>query len=251
MGAIFFLTYLAHRYHVSFTWHVYFALGSAVWLIYTTDHLMDSAKVPADSGDRHSFHQRHYRILLFMAGLVLMLALINLFFLDELLIKAGALLSAVCVGYLMLVYFVKKLWIKELLVALAYASGIYLAPLVEAGATWTDLLNVLELAGVAFLNLLIFSSFDAHKDFRDGFNSIVLRLGRTRTSLIIWTGAALLSVLSFALWFRTGDDLQLLYFMMTAVLVLVYAFPGYFSSVERFRTIGDGIFYLPLVFLWL
>lgn len=251
LGAIFFLRYLAHFYQVALSVHVYFALGSAIWLIYTIDHLVDGKTVQTETMDRHSFHRHHTKSLILLGGFILILALANVFFLDEQLIKAGALLSIGCVMYLLLVFFIRSLWIKEFLVAVTYAGGIFLAPLVYAETTWLDGVYVLELAGVALLNLLIFSVFDTHKDLLDGVNSLALRMGRVMTNWVIGLLGMTLMVLSAVLFILLREPLQGLYLLMTLILMIIQIFPGFFSQNERFRIVGDGVFYLAALFVFI
>lgn len=252
LGAIFFLSFLEKFYSVQLNGSVYFALASAVWLIYTADHLIDSKKVIDPTSGRHRFHQKYHTSILFVGGIVLILALLNVYNLPEEIVQVGALLSAGCVGYLMLVFFFKKLWVKEVLVALVYASGIFLAPIVTKGELLlSDSIYFLQLVLIAFLNLLIFSFYDFEGDTRDGFNSLVLRMGKNQSSLLLHG----LSIISFAiatcLAVFYASDIQVMYLLMSALLYSLHLFPTFYRTDERFRTVGDGVFYLPALFLLL
>ncbi|WP_258099510.1 UbiA family prenyltransferase [Marinoscillum pacificum] len=250
LGAIFFLAFLERYYQVNLSIHVYFALGSAVWLIYTTDHLMDGASLANPSSDRHRFHKRYFKWLISAGGLVLILALVNVYFLEIDIVRNGAIVSACSVSYLLLVYFFRKLWVKEILVALVYSIGIYLAPISMVDSfSYLDVILIFQLSGVAFLNLLIFSFYDRHSDNKDGFNSLVLRLGDYRSRLSIVT-CAMVIVLS-CLVTGLGSPIQVLYLLMTAILLLVFLMPKLFNTSALYRTIGDGIFYLPGIFVLL
>ena len=251
LGAIFFLLYLERYYALEFSVHVYLALGSAIWLIYTTDHLIDAWKVTAPTSDRHRFHKKHFSSLVLAAGSILSLSLGNIYFLEVEIIRNGALLSAACILYLMLVYFFKALWVKEILVALAYAGGIFLAPLSITGMEFLDFILWLQLAGIAFLNLLVFSSYDQASDRQDGFNSLVIRLGNGKAQHVVWITAVSLLISGGWIYFQRGEAIQLLFVMMTALLIWVHVSPGYFSRSERFRVVGDGVFYLSGLFLLL
>ncbi|MEO9476876.1 MAG: hypothetical protein ABJG41_15135 [Cyclobacteriaceae bacterium] len=250
LGAIVFLAFLGQHYQIAISIHVYFALASAVWLIYTADHLLDSRK-PAAS-ERRLFHQSHFRILSVTSGVTLSLALLNVYFLPVEVIKAGAILSALCILYLTLVYFLRSLWFKELLVAFGYAAGVFLGPF-SLSPNWelVDALLVVELAIVALINLLIFSVYDLEEDQKQGFGSIPNRMGMAASKRLI----NLLLLCSFTMTLLIAgisgstNAIQAVYFMMSLVLGSVLWLPGYYSANERFRLVGDAVFFLPVVFL--
>jgi 4-hydroxybenzoate polyprenyltransferase len=249
LGAIFFLCYLEDYYRLSLSYHVYFALASAIWLIYTVDHLIDAHSSSVQVCDRHGFHKKHFSRLILVGGLVLSLALVNLYFLEIELLKVGALLAAFCVLYLLLVYFHKRFWVKELLVAVVYSLGIFLAPFVQATVGNYDFILAIQLAFIAFANLLIFSKFDLKKDHESGFNSLAIRLGKYRTDWLIQV-VIIGDIVGSGISFISGwGEIQLLYCLMSIILGGVYWLPSYFQKSERFRIAGDGVFYLPFLFL--
>ncbi|MEQ8469972.1 MAG: hypothetical protein RIC35_02235 [Marinoscillum sp.] len=251
LGAIFFLAYLEKFFQVSLAWNVYFALGSAIWLIYTTDHLIDAKSVDRPTSGRHLFHQRFFSLLIFAGGLIFMAALINIYFLDVRIIKNGALLSALCIGYLLAVYFFKKLWIKEVLVAGVYALGIFLAPATLTRIELSAIPLIIQLFSVALLNLLVFSYYDVDSDKEDGFNSLVIRLGKVKSSQLIKGIVIVIIVSVICFSWSEINQIQGLYFVMTCTLLLVHCAPKFFKVNDRYRTVGDGIFYLPGLLLLL
>lgn len=248
LGAILFLAYLIKYYQLHVGLSTYFALGSAIWLIYTADHLIDARNTPNPSTERHRFHKKYFHLFVFVGGMVLSMALFNLYFLDIRIIRSGAILSAVSVAYLTLVFFVRRLWIKEVLVALVYACGIYLAPLTLIGWSGDSLYPLFQLSGVALLNLMIFSRYDLEKDLKDGFHSLTIRLGKAKSKRLIWL---LATGLLISVMIADYAHLQAIYGTMTLLLIVIDLWPAYFMSNERFRTLGDGIFYLPGLLLLL
>lgn len=248
LGAIFFLAYLEEYFKVAISLHVYFALAAAIWLIYTADHLIDARCVQASFTGRHAFHRRNSKLLIILGAMVLCFSLVNIYFLDGVIIRNGALLAAGCVVYLLAVYLMPRLWIKELLVAIGYAVGVFLAP-VSLSAERLEMTPVVQFAGIALLNLLIFSYYDQQVDQQSGFRSLVLRIGPTRSKWFIVALALVLICSSCLLWLTYGSELQALFLVMAGVLLMVFCFPRHFQKAERYRTIGDGIFYLPALLL--
>lgn len=250
LGAIIFLSFLESFYNLSLSIHIYFALASAIWLIYTADHLVDSAKVRISQ--RREFHKKHFKTLIFLGGVVLALAFLNVYFLPYRILQNGAILSSFCIGYLLIVYFVPSLWFKEVLVSVGYASGVFLAPItLKETVNLFDIIFAIHLLVVALINLLVFSYYDKEEDEHSGFASLPIRLGLKKTQLLINVLVASSLVLSF-FWMLIYDsliELELIYVLMTLVLAAIYWKPSYFKIKERYRIAGDAIFYLPVLFL--
>lgn len=251
LGANVFLAFLGEIYQLSFSWHVYLALSCAVWLIYTVDHLVD-AKAVANLSPRRMFHLQYFDQLVIASSCVLVIGLINTLYLPVPLIRAGALLAAGCVVYLLTVYLNRSLWVKEVLVSVGYGLGIFLAPLVFSGH-WNghDLYLLGQLILIALINLLIFSLYERKEDEDSGFGSLVVHLGdRSITTIGILLGVSFLSVLASVIMLPEDYlPIQLIYLLMTAVLSLLIIFRSFFKHAERFRDLGDSIFYLPVLFL--
>ncbi len=250
LGAIFFLAYLEKYYQTSLSWNVYLALASAIWLIYTTDHLLDARSLSVPTSERHLFHKKNFKGLVFISGLILCLGLVNMYFLEIEVIRNGAILSAISVAYLVLVYFIRRLWVKELVVALVYAMGVFLGPwsMIE-DFSYLDIILLIQLIGIALLNLFIFSFYDRVADLKDGFNSLVLRLGANASQFAIITLGICLMIACVAIGIH--QEIQQLYLVMISILMIVHLLPNTFSKSAFYRTVGDGIFYLPGLFLLL
>lgn len=250
LGAIFLLAYVSSSYKITLPFSVYWALGSAIWLIYTVDHLMDSRKGTGELSERHAFHRRYFSELIMVAGVVQALAIFNLYFLPVPIIREGALLGAICVFYLLLIWVFKSFWVKELVVATVYATAIFLPAYAMDKLSVIDILPILQLSIIALLNLCLFSYIDLEEDQRNGFGSIVTRCGN-RSSLLIsglFTLALLLNIVCFM--FFSGDmHLQWLYLLMTITLLIIWINLDYFRINDRYRIVGDGIFFLTIIFL--
>ncbi len=251
LGAIIFLHFLADLYALAIEPSVYLALGIAIWLIYTTDHLID-ASISTHPDARRNFHRVHQSKLIFISGALSFLGLINIYFLPLQVIRSGAVLCAFCVLYLLVVYFIPRFWFKEILVAVGYSSGIFLAPLALKGSFGiTDFILVSQLSVLASINLLIFSLYDRERDSIEGFGSLVMKMNSNSGWVINFL---LLALFSSALYFLIHLPakfiaIQLVYMMMTLILFSITRFRLFFGRKERFRIVGDAVFYVPLIFL--
>ncbi len=252
LGALIFLKFLGVLYALTIPITVYLALAIAVWLIYSVDHLIDSRNL--DSPDpRRAFHHKYHRQIIFFAGIVAVIGLIDVYFLPIEIIRYGAILAAFCIVYLMMVFFIPRLWFKELIVALGYSLGIFLTPMALLDSIHPiDFILFIQLAVLALVNLLVFSIYDRDRDIENGFGSLALKLG-TGSVKLIWLLVIFSGSLSIYLLFflpAKYQFIQIAYFMMSSILIVVIRNHLYFSQKERFRIVGDAIFFVPAIFLF-
>ncbi|HEY0654425.1 MAG TPA: hypothetical protein VGD65_14895 [Chryseosolibacter sp.] len=228
------------------------ALGLTVWIIYTADHLLDAKKVRGiASSDRHRFHQKHFRTLLMIMLVAVIIDIVVASFMRKALLQYGALLSVVVVLYLLISRFLKML--KEIFIALIYTVGVMLPALADREHLmdqW-DMLFMFGFFLVAAANLLIFSWFDVQRDHADGHPSFVTFYGKQKTRMIVYgLFVALVAVAIYLAADRSYEliSLGILLLMMTS-LVLILRFNEYFAQEDRYRLLGDAVFLLPGLYL--
>lgn len=241
-------------------WVWWLALPLSVWVIYTTDHLLDAYRLQARaSTPRHRFHHRHFRPIALLWGLGLLSCLSWIPWLaPPRLLWFGLGMGGLVLLHLGLVFLVKDrtslLLIKELGVGGIYAAGVWGGPLVLHPEHWPPGVGAWfgQFFLLAMINLLAFSMYEHDIDERDGHTSFVraIGLGRTRR-LILGLG---LGVLALGAW-RGGVGAQAagvqgVYALMLGVLWLVSFQPHWFAPGERYRIWGDAVFFLPGL-LWL
>ena len=252
IGAVILSTAMAKYYSVTLTLPIQLCLFIAVWLIYTFDHLMDGERALHDRLSYRHFIHRHYRKEIVYASIILIVvASAGIFLLPSRVILWGVMAAAFIVIYFLLVRFT-VFWAKEIFVALGYTAGVFLAPLAlssqwpVAGELW--LVPCVFL--VALINLLLFSLYDYGQDKQNGFHSVVLRLGPETTRNAI--GVLLIFTVLLMLWLLTNHPAHLLYWvllMMSGSLVVLHLRPTAFYPSDNYRILGDGIFFLPLLYL--
>jgi hypothetical protein len=218
-------------------------LFSCVWLIYTTDHLLDAQKISVRASSlRHRFHQEHFSALRnVVIGVAILTALLS-FLLPRHLFYAGVTLSGFVALYLLI-----HRWfsiVKELTVALLYSIGVFLPSLSPQFADRGVPTFFVAFILTAFMNLIVFSWFSYRDDREDGMRSIVTRLGKRLTSSVIiclWVIQILL------LWHSGFDDAYQILFAMNTIWLVMFLIPKFFSKHERYR-IGDAVFFLSLLY---
>src|SRR5258708_19860438 len=103
-------------------------LGLTVWVIYTTDHLLDARRLGAPAATaRHRFHQSHFRELVMVLAVVVVIDVAMTFLIRKPVLSSGLALAGMVGIYLLIQHSLKSL--KELSATLLYCSGVALPPL--------------------------------------------------------------------------------------------------------------------------
>lgn len=239
------------------------ALPMAVWVIYTSDHLMDAYRLKGEAHTpRHLFHYRYFKPIAFV-WLVLLLFCMTwvAYTVPTEMLYLGFGMGGLVLLHLGLVSLIgdKVSWLlhKELGVGLIYAVGIWGGPMVmyEELRTISILILFAQFFLLCMINLLFFSLYEAETDRWDGHTSFVLAIGKRPTlgvilflagivlSLGIWIGVTQYENLSFMI-------IEGIYVLMLGVLLGISFWPAFFRKNERYRFYGDGAFLIP-VLVWL
>ncbi len=253
LGAVCCGAWFAKTFQVTLRPYALLSLGLTVWIIYTTDHLLDAQKIKAEaSTQRHKFHQQHFKALWLLLGLAIVLDAVLIFFMRKPVLYAGMVLAAVVATYLVLSRWLG--FLKEFVVAVLYCGGVLL-PVLSLHETSLSPEGVLLIASffiTAWINVLLFAWFDHDADARDGYASFSVRFGKYLTMQFLRTlffiQAAVLVVMAIQL--QAKQPVMVL-FMMNSILFLLFIKPGSFKPNDRYRLLGDAIFIFPIVFLLL
>lgn len=244
-------------------WATSIALALAVFCIYTVDRLFDIRKPGQPTTLRHAFHRRYARLLWQLVAGAALLALVLTFFLPGSVIRFGVLLGVICAGYVLAVYRLPArhpaLLVKEPLVAVLYSAGVW-------GSVWVQrpVISGIEIAeglmftAIALQNLLLFSVLETREPgVVEGF-SLATAWG-IRWCNQIMTGI-MVSVLVSAFVIclvtdapgggpRFAERSAIILGLMSVVLYIIQRNPVYFSQHERYRWLGDAVFWLPALVL--
>ena len=240
----------------------YVLLPASVWVVYTLDHLMDARRMGATAATpRHRFHGRHAGVLwavlvptaavcgvgglvaLSTVGVAFGVGMATLVCLHELIVKwAGSRAS--------------PLLVKELGVGVIFTAGTWGLPAIvrwhQAGPpSWPAVALAGQYMLLAGVNLVEFSMFEARRDAAAGQTSFVRAVGRAAAGRVVVALLATQAVLAAAVACVHPDRIDLaadaVLLLMTVGLAAVLAFPRSFVRHERYRTLGDGVFLLPLL----
>jgi hypothetical protein len=240
----------------------YVLLPAGVWVAYTADHLLDAARIgSAARTPRHRFHFDHARGLWMAVILISTASAIG----GWIGLSRFGLTYAVAMGALVMAHelIVKlagnrasPLLVKELGVAVVFTAGVWGMPwlrhVLDTGRVlgWPVLLMVQYLL-LAIANLVEFSIYEWKIDTADGQTSFVRGIGRSRARRVVNT--VLLSQLPIGISAVCINptpivaSAEAIYFLMTIGLWWVLAVPRIAARAERYRTVGDGVFLIPLL----
>jgi hypothetical protein len=227
------------------------SLGITVWIIYTADHLLDAWKVKVRaSTERHRFHQDHFRTLVVLVTVAILIDFILIFFIKRPVLFAGLYMIALVVVYLL--FHNKLTFLKEFFVALLYCVGVLLPSLTVTDVSLEMSHHILFVSFflLALINLLLFSLFDKTNDEKDKRQSFVTLFGERTTRRIIIVLSSVNMLLLFYLFFKWNQMLVVVIpFLMNTALIIIMIFNRWFEKNGRYRLLGDAIFLLPLLYL--
>lgn len=158
---------------------LYLLLGMAVWVIYTSDHLVDAARIEhRASSERHRFHQDHIKLfsalvlIVVLTGFAMVYAVkgLHFIFFPSMYLGTG---MVIVMG--LLHFFNKNVaWLKEVCTAIFYVLGIALGPFMVSVPNEIPIIFYLIMGAyflLALLNLFILSLIDQKSDQVDGLGS--------------------------------------------------------------------------------
>ncbi len=244
-------------------WATSIVLALIVFVIYTVDRLLDVRKLTADPEGqpltaRHQFHREHAAVLWRVAGGAAVLALILTFFLPGSVVRFGIVLGGICGAYVGAVFRLPDrhpaLLLKEPLVAVLYATGIWGSIWVQRPSVSTiEIVQFGMFLGIAFQNLLLFSIMEQSDRPNQSLFSLASQWGADRCDVVLrWlTFAIVLTGVVFC-FFTTDRFAQrsaLILALMSLTLYGIQRYPDYFLKNERYRWLGDGVFWMSALVL--
>jgi hypothetical protein len=227
------------------------SLGLTVWIIYTADHLLDARKIkhPA-STERHRFHQRYFKKLFVLLVVAFVLDVTQLFF-----IRATVFVEGLGLAFLIALYFLLQRhlkFLKELTGALLYTGGVLLIPLSVKNTSLnsTQVILITQFIITALINLLLFSWFGRSQDEQDNHSSFATTMGWDATKNFLMLLFFLQGGLTFIQLMSENAMAVVVLVLMNALLLLIFIFRKYFQESDRYRLLGDAVFFVPLIYVF-
>lgn len=245
--------FLSRVFEVSVHVPTLLCLGLTVWIIYTADHLIDAKliKEPA-STLRHQFHQHNFKAVIYFLSMACFVVIGLLFFVQATIITWGLYLSVLVTIYLAVQ---RKLGLfKEVIGALLYSMGVMIPVIAQSSHSFGSLLSIPAILffNTALINLILFSWFDVEKDLADKQPSIATILGNSTTGVLL---SALcfsqFGLLLYAFSMGSYNSYLLVFALMLAILFSLFIKSDWFAIADKYRIMGDAVFLIPLLHLFL
>lgn len=227
-------------------------LGICTWIIYILDRLLDNLKSEPEDA-RHQFHFQHQYYLQVGIIILFLIAAIVAFFLPRNVIYFGIALSVVLLIYFYILQKKSKSanyqYFKEV-----FTSAIYsLCVVGSAFSTKPILAWQAYLSGFIFFllvhqSILIFSFYESQA--YPETKNLAKKLGKTNCTYLILSVWASTIIAHFL---TDNPFLQKVFFietLMASCSVLIYFFEAKLEKNERYRWLGEMVFWLPLLLIF-
>ena len=225
------------------------ALLTAVWCIYTGDHLLDARRATDESATyRRAFHRRHAKALTAALAAAVLTGLAAAWTLRPPVRLFGVGLSLAVLAHLSSAQgLILPRLPKEPMAGVLYAAGIWGGPIVMGvGPTAALLLAAALQAIAAILNLAMLGVFETGVDLREGHRSLALRWGRERVRgwILSTSLAGALAAVALALFLPGERDVFAVLALQAGAPAVLLMAAGWSGRNERYRFWGDSVFLL-------
>lgn len=254
-GAFFSILLLPPCFAITVDCSWYIGVPACTWIVYLMDHLLDIHLNTRLNTSRHRLIKNHEKKII---GLIILLCalLMGLIYsnFNRLLITAGAIVAAMC-----LMYFIatRKQQLgklthhlnKELIVAIIYATGVYIVVGLSSQHNVTWLLYYLIFLALSYQNILLTSIAEMEEDLKHKQYSWAAQVGKKNAQLVFYAiaGLILLGVTaSFLLELTYYQQLlSLTYLMMWAAHMIIAFYYKRNSSTAHLRYWNELVFWIP------
>lgn len=229
-------------------------LGFAVWIIYLTDHLLDSAKVQNSSLLKYRLYLEYRKyislllMMLFGAGLVMVIAALSFESVIAGLVMGGFVLLYLT-GQHLLSGELRKLFPKEIIITVIYIAAIWIIPLLQTGVTEVEYQPYMFLHFLLVLaNVSLFTLFEKSEDLNTHKDSFfgAISVQQLRTIIVI----LVVVVFTGSLVLLQNGIYYVLPFLIISVVYLLESFFSQRGFITRYYAIiTDGVFLLFLIFV--
>lgn len=230
-------------------------LGFSVWIIYVLDRLLDNQKMDNNPTERHIFHQQNATILWYFIGLLTLICAILVFYLPINEIIFGIIIISFTGIYLIIVSKISSKntlqHYKEPITSLVYVSAVFGTTILHSPSIYSLIIGFIFLS-VVFQNLLLFSLLEYKKN-KKSYN-LAEHFGTKKSDKIITSITFLIVILGYAFIHFSNSDYQnkvvIIEILMSTFLLIINIFDNFFLVNDRYRWVGDGIFFLPLLIIY-
>jgi len=231
-------------------------LPICVWIIYTSDHLLDALKLKELAGKgRHNFHFIHRKTISVFLGFAVIISLILVFQqFDRLMIIFGFILGIGIAFYLLANYYISRIFKyfpREFLIAAGYIAGTWGIPILwKLPVINTSQEFIIYSYFLVILSIpLVYSIYEYKSDILNSFISFATTFGIKTTEVTIAMVLILSLLFSLVSFLLERQCYSFLMAFMILILLVVKIFRNRLSRNENYRTIADSLNFLPFILL--
>lgn len=261
LGSVSTAYFFVQYFHAVVPLSLYWIIGSGVWIIYTSDHLLDGLRLKDDAIFlRHAIHYQYRQILIpTVCAIALFDVYVVIQFFPWWMLENGLILLGMVAIYFVLFWRWKTGLagtVKEVFIAVMVAVGMIVYPGLCGQLSWalTDLAIIALFAVINYANLLIFTYFDHEGDQTNQLLSGSGIIGPDRIRGRIYSMLTLaFTLLTLYAFFGKADlkiSATISVLVMLNILLLTLQFEERFRDQEWFRFWGDFIYVVPTP-IWL
>lgn len=255
LGAVGMMWFVAQLLESNFSANYYLLMFLSVWIIYTSDHLLDALHIKNEAiSHRHRLHQRHARLLLLVIFVALGFAIVSLpvGFVDFFRSQAVFFIVLVLTYFIGINLFYQYFkFIKEIFASLLYAGGIVLVPFhfMQQSDTALALVIFIAIFLLALSNLLLFSLLDYENDLSNQQKNLSHLIGKTPTKKLIFRLNTISILFSASITYEFQHPQLAFFGLLAAILSIVTLRALQSKSPDHIKLIADGIFLLPYLLI--
>jgi 4-hydroxybenzoate polyprenyltransferase len=234
----------------------WFILPLCVWIIYTTDHLLDAFKLKemATMG-RHYFHYKKRKIIMVfltiaaIISIILILKLLNTKF-----IIFGIITYILILIYLLLNFFKNKIFKyfpRELIITLGYMAGTWGIPIMLklTSLTKSNFIVFLSHFMIIFSIPILYSIYEYDSDKAVGFISFATTYGLKLSIITVYFLLIISAILSTFSVLFCNSYIGFILITMALFLYMVLRFRKILKNNENYRIMSDSTSFLPFLLL--
>lgn len=238
----------AHAMHISVSIPTVLLTGLCVWMIYISDHLLDSRRGLLYSS-RHRFVAGHARVLMMALTIAAGTAIYLTAFLPRPIFVGGIGLSLAVAVYLSIVHRgdrIKRLLPKEVMVAILFAAGSTIIVWTNAQDFRTAILSLLTFTLLCLANCVAVDNWewDLEPERRHRPHWLIERLGQKRLEIICLVLASMVLLSGRTTWIEVA-------IVISALLLLTVSRSYRRFSADTSRLLADLCLLIPPVLLLL
>ncbi|MCF6359571.1 MAG: hypothetical protein L3J29_02275 [Cyclobacteriaceae bacterium] len=230
---------------------IYLALAISVLSIYNLDHLFDAYRLKAShSSFRHSFYQRHFKILVIWQLILLIAGIWIIIYLPLQIVLFGTIMCCFIGLYFFIIFKFhhKNYFLREVIVAVGYAFSVAIIPFLASeeilDMEYYGLLLVIFF--VALTNLWVFALYDYELDKSQNHHSIARLVQEKR--LIPMAKIMIVITMIIIIFYFGSEHYWILggaFFIIELVYLVMLVNQRFFRKNDYYRLVGELVLVLP------